>query len=228
MSSPTTQEIEIIRLNRSLTNIRLQRYENALEDTKHVQSTAGRTEKRRFRMSQALYNLDRFLECREILETILNDNQSNNEALKELNRVKKRLSEREHGEYEFMAMRWAGEINPDCANYVGSVEIRVTESQGRGMFTTKAVKAGELLICEKAFCSSIDSDRTFSGPSNMKILINPNADRVMVGSQDSLVTQLVQKLQRNSSMISTIASLYHGSYISTEKTSVDDSPIIDT
>jgi hypothetical protein len=39
----------------------------------------------------------------------------------------------------------------DHATFVGLVEVKTSPGRGRGLFTTKAVKAGELLLCEKAF-----------------------------------------------------------------------------
>ena len=72
LSKPTTEGIDIIRLNRSLANLRLL-YEKVLEDTKNFQFTVDRNKRRYFRMSQARQHVDMFDECRQVLETMLKD-----------------------------------------------------------------------------------------------------------------------------------------------------------
>jgi hypothetical protein len=48
----------------------------------------------------------------------------------------------------------------DRADFVGPIEVRPCKNpeHGRGVFSTRAVKAGELLLCEKAFCAAFARD----------------------------------------------------------------------
>ena len=39
----------------------------------------------------------------------------------------------------------------DAATYLGPIEVQGSDGKGRGLFATRDVKAGELLLCEKAF-----------------------------------------------------------------------------
>ncbi len=52
--------------------------------------------------------------------------------------------------------------NPDMdrADFVGPIEVRpcVILEHGRGVFSTRAVGPGELLLCEKAFCAAFARD----------------------------------------------------------------------
>ena len=71
------------------------------------------------------------------------------------------------------------------------------------MFTTKA---GELLICKKAFGSSVEMDHISLNPSDINF-INPYSDCVIADNQASAMAQHVQKLQWNPLLIQLIAFL---------------------
>lgn len=80
---------------------------------------------------------------------------SNVAAKCELTRAINRLAEQENGRYCFKQLYVeATKLRPlhlDHSIYVGPVFIRALGSRGRGLFTIEAVKAGDLLLCEKAF-----------------------------------------------------------------------------
>lgn len=72
----------------------------------------------------------------------------------ELSRVELRLTEQRTGNYDFGKINKAVSLSQpliDCATFKGSIDIRDSEGRGQGTFTTKAVKAENLLLCEKAF-----------------------------------------------------------------------------
>ena len=103
-------------------------------------------------------------------------NPKNSDAWKEITRVQQRLNEEQKGLYQFSDMYKQAESTPpliDCATYVGSVAVRDSPGRGKGLFTTKPVKAGELLLCEKAFVYSYADDE-----SDLKI---PPAPRLIGG-----------------------------------------------
>lgn len=67
-----------------------------------------------------------------------------------------RLAEQEKGIYHWDGMlkeARSGKMNSDHADYVGPIEVRACEDSrcGRGLFITKDVEPGELLLVEKAF-----------------------------------------------------------------------------
>lgn len=108
--------------------------------------------------------------------------------------------------------------------------VKISPDRGRGLFTTKAVKAGELLLCEKAFahCYAGSSEESSKDGSKINLLVNIHTNRMTMGMQSDLITAIVQKLWRNPSLLSEFATLHHGSYEPVCVTEVDGKPVIDT
>jgi hypothetical protein len=104
--------------------------------------------------------------------------------------------------------------------------VRSTESRGRGLFTAEAVKAGDLLFCEKAFAHAFhDADEPSKG---IALLMNPQTNTMTMGTQVELITLIVQNLYKNPSLMPAFTDLYHGSYKPVAVSEVDDTPIVDT
>ncbi|KAL9609961.1 MAG: hypothetical protein Q9167_005313 [Letrouitia subvulpina] len=183
------------------------------------------SEKGLYRAALALYGLERFRESHETLHILVSRYPKCDAAKTEIIRTSQRLKEQEQGVYNFRAMYQAAEKTPPCldnATFSGNVSIQVSKGHGRGLFTTKEVTAGELLLCEKAitYCSSNDSKTS--------LLVNTHTDRITLGTQADLIAASVQKLLRNPSLATQFFSLYHGDYKCVDETHVDGSPIIDT
>jgi hypothetical protein len=122
------------------------------------------------------------------------------------------VREQETGEYDFKRLqREAKQLRPpqlDHATYIGPVEVRQTERKGRGLFTTQDVKAGDLLLCEKAFCHGFyDEDKSLT-----TLLMNIETKKGFMGSQADLLTNIIHKLHRNPSIADDYTSLFHGDY----------------
>lgn len=107
--------------------------------------------------ARALYGLQKFEEAQNWLTSAAAiDPPSKRTAVDDLARVENRLKE-EAGNYDFASMLAQAEESDwpefDRATYVGPIEIRQCEDEsiGRGLFLTKDVKAGDLLLCERAF-----------------------------------------------------------------------------
>lgn len=217
--------VKILKLNRSLANLKLGYYDSALEDAGEFTADAQRAEKGFYRAALALYELERFQGSHQVLESLISLYPHCDAAQKEINRTKQRLREQEHGNYDFRAMYKAAEDIPPCldnATFTGNVEVRPSKGRGRGLFTTKDVVAGELLLCEKAFsyCSA-----KHSGTS---VLINIHTNSMTQGTQADLITATVQKMFKNPSLRPGFASLYHGDYTPVDETEIDSIPVIDT
>ena len=232
-SNPSTAEETIIRLNRALAYLQDESFEAALADTKCLDPNPNTPEKALYRGAKALYGLRRFSECCDILQTLGEKYPGNNEAPKELARARLRFSEQRNGTYDFKAIyKEASKLRPpslDHATFIGSIVVKVSPDRGRGLFTTKAVKAGELLLCEKAFahCYVGDPEEDSGGSSKISLLVNTHTNRMIIGSQSDLITSIVQKLWRNPSFLAEFVSLHHGSYEHSGVTEVDGKPVID-
>ena len=146
-------------------------------------------------------------------------------------RTEYRLKEQEYGYYDFKSMYKAAKNTPphlDCATYLGPVAVKSSENRGRGLFTTKDVVAGEMLLCEKAFSYCWADARDNQDGSKTSLLMNTTTDRMVMGTQPDLITTTVQKLYRNPSLIPAFNSLHHGDYKPVEATRVDGSAVVDT
>ncbi|KAL4899287.1 hypothetical protein BDW74DRAFT_183819 [Aspergillus multicolor] len=201
-ASPSADEAITIRLNRALTHLRAHKFEVALRDLDVQPAEPKLLEKALYRKAQALYHLGRFRGC----------------------------SEQQKGKYNFKRMQveaaknFAPEL--DHATYVGPVVVKMTKSHGRGFFTTAAVKAGDLLLCEKAFAYA------FYDANNRKhtlsMVINTETNVVSTHTQAQLVVSIVQKLFKNPKMGEAFTNLHHGGYQPVRVSEADGLPVVDT
>ncbi|KAL2066321.1 hypothetical protein VTL71DRAFT_2392 [Oculimacula yallundae] len=188
----------MIDLKRAPSYPKTQRFDSALSDFKYPP-----TEKQTVRSVQEslleagyLYSLDRFRECSEVLKIICKEYPENKQAKTELTRTIFRLLEQQRGGYNFKTLyAEVATLRPpqlDHATYIGPVDIRESPGKDRGLFTTYHVKAGDLLICEKAFSYSYSD--------------------VSIGTKAGLRIDTIQKLNDNPHLIPQFNSMYHGSY----------------
>jgi hypothetical protein len=157
---------------------------------------------------------------------------SNEPAKNQFTRAVNRLAEQEKGGYRFEQLYMeATKLRPphlDHSIYVGPVSDRASGSRGRGLFTTEAVRAGDLLLCEKAFAHAfVDTGKT-ERSQDVTVLLNAETDSRTMGAQAELIRMIVQKLYRNPSLASVITDLHHGSYKPVGASYVDGTPVVDT
>lgn len=228
----TPEEIRTTRLSRSLVFLKVGQYDAALLDTEFVTTTAtaasNLAEKARFRKAEALYGLERYRECCEVLKELRVDHPHNAAAKAQLARATIRLAEQTNGEYRFKQLyNEATKLRPphlDHATYIGPVRVQDAGSRGRGLFTTKLVKAGDLLFCEKAFSYAFSD--AGADTRDVQLLLDPEAGST-IDTQSDLVNITIQKLHRNPSLLPTITRLHPGSYQPVTTAQVDGQPIID-
>lgn len=229
-SSPTNEEARTFRLNRALAFLKTQQFDTALCDLEVVSSGPNPPEKALFRKSQALYHLQRFRESCDILKVLCTEYPENTAAKSEFGRAIARHAEEKNGNYQFKRLQLEAAKNRpphlDCATYIGPVCVKSTESRGRGLFTTDAVKAGDLLFCEKAFAYVFHDDKNPS--KDLNLLMNAQTGAMTVGTQAELIGLIVQKLYKNPSLMSTLTDLHHGSYKPVTVSEADGIPVVDT
>lgn len=213
-------DLRTLRLNRCHARLSVQCFDTALEDANAVLKGFPDAEKALFRKAEALYHLRQFKDSLKTLDRLITIFPNNKVACQRLERVRERLQE-EAGNYDFPAMlkRTSEPIRLDRASFIGCVEVREckVKSRGRGLFLTKSVKVGELLLCEKAFSVSLMS-------------IHEDIDKDSPGhglgtARDDILRDCVFQLHRNPSQISIFTALHSGSG-EPEKQSVDGQPII--
>ncbi|PNP61088.1 hypothetical protein FNYG_14176 [Fusarium nygamai] len=226
----TPQDKQLAHLNRSLTNLKLGRPAEALLDATQAYDPEAPTEKALFRHATALYKLNRFEDCEAMLIDLLDKFPDSKAAETTLLSVKTRLTEQHTGKYNFKKMYETAKAAKgapliDCATYSKPVEIRESPGRGRGLFTTKAVKAGDLLLVEKAFeYSFIDETRVMDQCTHM---VNFNTKRLTAGASANLWPKVVQKLYHDPEALSAFTELHHGKYKPVTATEADGRPVVD-
>ena len=224
----TLEERQLAYLNRSFVNLKLGRPEKALSDAAQGNDAASPSEKGLFREARAHYELGNFDTCLEKLQMLKASYPGNTTAEPEIERVKARLHEQKTGEYSFSQMyKQASQTPPlvDCATFSAALEIRPSPGKGMGLFTTRPVSAGQLLLCEKAFAYRFSGDDQPSGLQAM--LTNSSTKKKTPGRQTHLLTQVVQKLYHNPGMARQFRDLYHGDYTPVAETECDGYPVVD-
>jgi len=228
-------EAQTLKLNRSLALLKAKNFDAALADLEPMVSVPKPVEKALYRKAQALYNLQKFEECCEVLITLRSEYLDNVEAQKELLRATKRFQEQKSGTYRFKQFYVeTAKLRPlhlDHATYIGSAAIRGAGVRGRGLFTTKAIKAGDLLFCEKAFAHAYiaeNAQQASDRDNDLTPLVNVERDSMTMGSQSELIRMIFQKIYKSPSFAPAIMDLHHGSYNSVGFGTVDSTPVIDT
>jgi hypothetical protein len=211
-----------------LAHLKTKHYDAVLSDTGFPEFDAKTSDKALFRAGEALYHLCQFEKSCEVLQLLCKAYPDNKQAKLSLERAMLRVQEQTDGVYKFKKLQAeAKKLRPpllDHATYKGPIEIRQTESRGRGVFVTKAVKAGDLLLCEKAFCYAHTDEEN----PKITVLMHVETNKATMGTHASLMQLIVHKLQRNPSTASVFTKLYHGSYEALDTKFVDSLPVVDT
>ena len=213
-----------------MANLRLGRPEKALEDAIKGCGGTNTSEKGLFRRAKALYALGKYDTCLEVFKEMMELYPDNKYVRLELEAVEERLREQKTGVYNFREMYEQAKASPpiiDCATYVGPVAVRDSPGRGRGLFTTRPVKAGELLLCEKAFAYSFADENDPAARRNTRLLMNLSTKKMTMGGQAYLISQIVQKLYHNPESAEPFRDLHHGDYRPVSVAEVDGKHVVD-
>jgi hypothetical protein len=159
---------------------------------------------------RCLYHLSRFMESCRPFATLLKNHPGHDDVHDDLGEAIMRLREQRKCMFDFKEMQTAvSKTDPPILKYttwVGPVEARQTELQGRGLFVKQDVKPGDLLFVEKAFVYAIE-DRDQAKWRNT-LHINLETTEVCRGGPIELATLTLQKLYRHPSLIPEIHKLH--------------------
>jgi hypothetical protein len=221
----------VIKRNRSLAYLKTKQYDAALSDTGFPDFGEEASEKALFRAAEALYHLTRYKECCKVLEQLCKLFPANKDATGVLARAQRRYAESSGGQFDFKLLQAEAKIlrppHLDHATYIGPIEVRKAKGKGRGLFATKPMKAGDLVLCEKAF-SHAHVDDTDGSNASLTLLMNVETEKGFMGGQADLIQLITQKLYKNPSMAATFLALHHGDYKAVATISVDGQPVVDT
>ncbi|PNP81143.1 hypothetical protein FNYG_05610 [Fusarium nygamai] len=215
-------------LGRSEVNLQLNCPHQALRDAIDGDHPTDLTEESLLLQARAFYNLGDFEECLQKLRVLTVLFPKSVLGLSMKSTVSKRLKEQDDGEYEFEDMLVEAQETPpliDCATFSSLVEIRDAPGRGKGLFLTKDVSAGDLVLCEKAFSYCFmdgNSHKTYP------VLANVPRDEAKDGGAVLLWAQVTQKLYHNPEHIDTIQELFHGDHKKLQITECDECPVVDS
>ncbi|OAR02140.1 hypothetical protein LLEC1_07556 [Akanthomyces lecanii] len=230
--SETLLDAQISYINCSLVNLRLGRPTAAFNDAVATNSKLQPTEKGLFREAVCLYHLQRFDECLSKFQKLRVSYPNNKEVQVEIAKTIARLRECNDGIYNWEDMQHQakkGDRLIDCGTFSKNVEIRQSPGKGRGLFTTKSVVAGDLLICEKAFSYSfLDTDNGTKEHQNI-LLLSAQPMQALLGGQVQNLTRIIQKLYHEPETAASFLEMNHGNYVPLEHgLLVDSKPVVDT
>jgi hypothetical protein len=221
--------------NRSFVNLVLNRLDEAKADAlASLTGLEGQNHKELdskaySRAGSAAYNLGEFQEAKSFFVEQQKLSPGDKDATTGLRRTELRLKEQASGLYGFkkikthLLMAHPSHPRVDATSFTHNTKIRESSGRGRGMFATRDMDSGEIIICEKAFCvvwrheNEALTAMTYDGRD----------DRIRVVPA-GLCKAIVQKLLNNPSQVDKVMDLY-GDYRGLGKQLImgDSGPVID-
>ncbi|KAH8719152.1 hypothetical protein GQ44DRAFT_712610 [Phaeosphaeriaceae sp. PMI808] len=201
--------------NRAYVSLLLSQLDGAMDDAKL--SLIGNDEQRSkdldskayFRAGSAAYSLGQWQIAKSLFEEQQNLTPSDKDGRLYLKRIKVRAREQESGSHDLAKARIGlSRARPrvDAADFISNTKIKNSPGQGRGLFATRNISTGEVIMYEKAFCVVWGHEKEAMTAMTYDI----RDDRIRV-SPVGLSKAIVQKLISNPSQIPKVMDL-HGDY----------------
>lgn len=219
--------------NRAHVNLLLNQLDESKTDAKA--SLIGREDQRSkdldskayYRAGCAAYNLGEYQVAKSFFEEQQKLAPSDQVARANLRKIEIRLREQQTGAYDFRKIRAGLSLarpRADAASFISNTKVGDSPGRGRGLFANRDIPAGEIVMCERAFCV------VWGHESNAltAMTYDMRDDRIRV-SPVGLTKSIVQKLLNNSSQIERVMDLY-GDYQGDGKnvSRTEDGPVVDT
>ncbi|KAF1831274.1 SET domain-containing protein [Decorospora gaudefroyi] len=179
-----------------------------------------------YRAGSAAYQQGRYQEAKRSFQDQQKLTPEDKDAKIQLKRIEARLREEDTGSYDFTKIRTGlSRARPyvDAADFIKNTEIKSSSGKGRGLFATRDIAAGELIMCEKGFCVVWGHEE-----EALTAMTYDVRDERIRFSPVGLSKALVQKLLSNPSQIEPVMHLY-GDYTGDNKNIFinDDGAIVD-
>lgn len=204
--------------NRAHINLLLSRFDAAKSDAL-ASLTSSETQKHKeldskafLRAGLASYSLGNFHEAKKYFEehVMLMDRDGDKEARSRIRKAECRIQEEETGIYEFKKLKAslllsnsASAKRIDAASFLQNVRIGESFGRGRGLFATRDLKPGDVIMVEKAFCVVFGWE--VDALSAMTFDVRDERVRVFPAG---LWKAVVRKLNDNPSKVGKILDLY--------------------
>ncbi|OBR04465.1 tetratricopeptide [Colletotrichum higginsianum IMI 349063] len=198
--------------NRAHVHLLLDRQDEAIADAKASligaddQRSKELDSKAYFRAGSGAYNLGQYQQAKEYFEQAKKLAPEEKGAAMYLRKVELRLREEKEGKYDLQKIR--ANLTPtspraDAASFTGKTEVKESAGRGRGLFATRDIAAGEIVMVEKAFCVVWGHESEVLTAMTYDV----RDDRIRVAPV-GLTKAISQKLLRNSSQIARVMDLY--------------------
>ncbi|KIM24285.1 hypothetical protein M408DRAFT_76061 [Serendipita vermifera MAFF 305830] len=220
-----------VRLNRSLTYLRLKWNSYAIEDaefvlSKNPLSTVDRS-KALYRCAQGAYGNGEYLTARKLYEECLVVDPALQEAAAGISKCNTRIQEQESGTYDWYTIFETGKRDGTCgdvSDFVGPVERASMKHRGggRGIRATRKIDTGELLVVSKPFASA--SLRSFSSEGHffsMNFINNSMGDE----HRYVVIQRTIERMLSNPHDANSLLELYGGPQYPTTASSTKKSKI---
>jgi hypothetical protein len=188
--------------NRSRCRLELFSFRGALEDAEEWYKIDEKDFRALFIKAKALRGLRKYADALKLLKTFTPHTEDADAAAK-----LQKTCEILHEKYLL------GKISPQdldslVDDYYGSVELRKSAGRGRGLFTTRAVKAGEVLIMERPFARG-KVDKTKQGVRLPTL--NASAKIGYQPEQESMLEEVQDRVSKSEADAARFSLLYDGS-----------------
>lgn len=129
--------------------------------TSTVARMAELNTKAQFRAATAAYKLDEYEGSKSILSWFHDITPDDNAAAALSKDIGLRMREQVHGKYNFDQIRKSADCsgNVNVARFLFKTEVRPIFGKSIGLFATQDVKAGDIVLCEKAFAATTSQDK---------------------------------------------------------------------
>lgn len=207
----------LLHSNRSQARINLGHYELALQDALVAIGQGDNSPnedkplclKSLHRAGRAAYELGDFLAAKQYFSRGLELSSGNNNALVQLQRTEERLREQSTGEFDFAAMSNSvtedGTIL-DYASFLKNTKVASVGDRGRGLFATKHLGPGDVILVEKAFYATFERDV----PKETSVIVDVKEGQISLEKQAERVHGTIDKILHNPKQASRYMDLYDG------------------
>lgn len=203
--------------NRSQARINLGHYELAVQDAvaaiipgDHLcREHKSQNAKSLYRAGRAAYELSDFLAAKQYFSRALEFSPKDNDVSAHLDRTEKRLKEQNTGEYDFKAMSNSATKDHtilDHASFLSNTKIASAGGRGRGLFATKNVAPGDVIMVEKAFCATFERDV----PEEKPAIVDVKDGEMSLEKQAARIYGTIDKIIHNPKQARQFLDLHDG------------------
>jgi tetratricopeptide (TPR) repeat protein len=223
--------------NRAYVNLLLNNFEEAISDAKASLIDQGDDRsksldsKAYFRAGSASYSLGDYNTAKSFFESQLKLSPSDKDATSFLRRIETRLSERVNDSFDFIKIKTSlskSRPRADAATFTGDTAVKNSPSRGNGLYTTKPIPSGSLVLADKAL-SVVYSHERKDREAMTAMTYDIRDSRIRV-SPVGLTCAVVQKLLSNPSQIPRVMDKFgdwQGTTESKDVFSTEDGPVVD-